>query len=64
VISHHDPLWGLNAGFIALAVNAIVLVGGSLLFPDHAAPEVMAAYAPGEAPRARVPESAPADGGS
>jgi solute:Na+ symporter, SSS family len=64
VISHHDPLWGLNAGFVALAVNAIVLVGGSLLFPDHAAPEVMAAYAPDEAPRARVPESAPADDGS
>jgi SSS family solute:Na+ symporter len=48
VISKHDPLWGMNAGFVALVANAIVTVGGSLLFPDHAAPEVMAAYAPGD----------------
>lgn len=64
VISKHDPLWGMNAGFVALVVNAIVTVGGSLLFPNHAAPEVMAAYAPGEAPRAQAPEGVPADGGS
>jgi SSS family solute:Na+ symporter len=64
VISKHDPLWGMNAGFVALAVNAIVTVGGSLLFPNHAAPEVMAAYAPGDAPRAQVPEGVPADGSS
>jgi solute:Na+ symporter, SSS family len=64
VISSHDPLWGMNAGFVALVVNAVVTVSGSLLFPDHMAPEVMAAYAPGEVPRARVPESAPADDGS
>jgi SSS family solute:Na+ symporter len=51
VISGHDPLWGMNAGFVALAANALVTVFGSLLRPDHAAPEamdgVMAAYAPG-----------------
>jgi SSS family solute:Na+ symporter len=64
VISSHDPLWGMNAGFVALAANAIVTVGGSLLFPDHAAPEVMAAYAPEGAPGARVPESAAVDDGS
>lgn len=49
VIGHHDPIWGLNAGFVALAANAVVLVAGSLLFPGRASDEVMAAYAP--APR-------------
>ncbi|MBM3292988.1 MAG: sodium:solute symporter family protein [Candidatus Aminicenantes bacterium] len=31
VFGKRDPLWGLNAGFIALAANAAVVVGVSLL---------------------------------
>lgn len=46
VIGGHDPLWGLNAGFVALVANAVVLVAGSVAFPDRASDEVMAAYAP------------------
>jgi SSS family solute:Na+ symporter len=46
VIGGHDPVWGMNAGFVALVANAIFVVGGSLLFPDRASEEVMAAYAP------------------
>jgi solute:Na+ symporter, SSS family len=49
VISGHDPLWGLNAGFIALAANTVVLMAGSLLFPGRAPQEVMAAYRPAAA---------------
>ncbi|MBM3311504.1 MAG: sodium:solute symporter family protein [Candidatus Aminicenantes bacterium] len=31
VFTKHDPVWGLNAGFVALAVNAAVTVAVSLL---------------------------------
>jgi SSS family solute:Na+ symporter len=55
VISGHDPMWGMNAGFVALIANAIVLVAGSLLFPGQAPAEVMAKYRP-----AAAPETAPA----
>jgi SSS family solute:Na+ symporter len=55
VIAGHDPLWGMNAGFVALIANTVVLTAGSLLFPDRASDEVMAAYAPAEArPMARA----------
>jgi SSS family solute:Na+ symporter len=57
VISGHDPMWGLNAGFVALIANAIVLVAGSLLFPDQAPDEVMAKYRPAAAPETPRPES-------
>jgi SSS family solute:Na+ symporter len=33
VLDHHDPLWGLNAGILALAANVIVTVVVSLLTP-------------------------------
>ncbi|MCL2581765.1 MAG: sodium:solute symporter family protein [Streptosporangiales bacterium] len=46
VISGQDPVWGMNAGFVALIANAVVLVAGSLALPDQAADEVMAAYRP------------------
>lgn len=36
VLSHHDPLWGLNAGIVALAANVVVTVVVSLLTPRHA----------------------------
>lgn len=65
VISSHDPLWGMNAGFVALVANAVVLVGGSLLFPDHAAAEVMEGYQPSLASAAvPVGEGVRAEGGS
>lgn len=51
VIGGHDPLWGMNAGFVALVANAVVLVAGSAAFPDRASDEVMAAYAPEQAQR-------------
>jgi SSS family solute:Na+ symporter len=35
VFTKHDPLWGLNAGFIALAANAAVTVAVSLLSPRN-----------------------------
>jgi SSS family solute:Na+ symporter len=31
VFTRHDPLWGLNAGFIALVANALVTVAASLV---------------------------------
>ncbi|MBO0806144.1 MAG: sodium:solute symporter family protein [Nocardiopsaceae bacterium] len=46
VIGGHDPLWGMNAGFVALVANAVVTVAGSLLVPARASDEVMAEYAP------------------
>lgn len=55
VIGDHDPLWGMNAGFVALIANAVVVVAGSLLFPDRASEETMAAYAPGAAAATAVP---------
>jgi SSS family solute:Na+ symporter len=41
-----DPIFGLNAGIVALAVNAVVTVAGSLLLPARPAPDILAAYAP------------------
>lgn len=35
VIGKHDPIWGMNAGFVALIANVVVLVVGSLAFPDR-----------------------------
>jgi SSS family solute:Na+ symporter len=35
VFTKHDPLWGLNAGFIALAANAAVAAVVSLLTPSR-----------------------------
>jgi SSS family solute:Na+ symporter len=66
VISGHDPIWGMNAGFVALIVNAVLVVAGSLLFPDRAVPdELMAAYAPAAAPEpvALAGREAAAEGG-
>jgi solute:Na+ symporter, SSS family len=59
VISGRDPIWGLNAGIVALAANALVTVAGSLLFPGRAGREVMAAYAPLAADSAEVSELVP-----
>jgi SSS family solute:Na+ symporter len=61
VISGHDPMWGMNAGFVALIANAVVLVAGSLLFPGDAPAEIMARYRPAAAPEPS-PEAAPAEG--
>lgn len=33
VLSHHDPLFGLNAGFVALALNFVIVGIVSLLTP-------------------------------
>lgn len=64
VISGHDPLWGMNAGFIALVANTLVVVAGSLLFPDRARGDAMAAYRPlamtGAAGAEISPEEGPA----
>lgn len=46
VISGHDPVWGLNAGIVALIANALVVVLGSLLVPGRAGSDVMAQYQP------------------
>lgn len=46
VVSGHDPLWGLNAGAVALVANAIVMILGSLAFPGQPRREVTDAYAP------------------
>lgn len=62
VIGGHDPIWGMNAGFVALIGNAVVVVAGSILFPDRAADEVMAAYAP--EPAAAAAETVVAEPGA
>jgi len=31
IVTHHDPLFGLNAGFVGLAVNAVLTISLSLL---------------------------------
>jgi len=31
MVSHHDPLFGVSAGFVALCLNFVIVVGGSLL---------------------------------
>lgn len=31
MVSHHDPLFGVSAGFLALCVNFVVVVSGSLM---------------------------------
>jgi SSS family solute:Na+ symporter len=36
MLSHHDPLFGLSAGFLALCLNFSVAIGLSLLMPDIA----------------------------
>jgi len=46
VVSGHDPIWGLNAGIVALLANAVVMVVVSLIVPGRPAREVMAAYRP------------------
>jgi solute:Na+ symporter, SSS family len=46
VISGHDPIWGLNAGIVALAANAVVMVLVSLVVPGRADRAVMAGYEP------------------
>jgi len=46
VSSGHDPLFGLNAGIVALGANVLVTVVGSLLFPGHPRAGVLADYAP------------------
>jgi SSS family solute:Na+ symporter len=30
MVSHHDPLFGVSAGFVALCLNFIIVIGGSL----------------------------------
>jgi hypothetical protein len=36
MLTHHDPLFGLSAGFLALCLNFSVVVGLSLVIPDVA----------------------------
>jgi len=31
MVSHHDPLFGVSAGFLALCLNFVIVIGGSLL---------------------------------
>jgi solute:Na+ symporter, SSS family len=38
MLAHHDPLWGVNAGFLALCVNFLIAVLVSLLAPAPPAP--------------------------
>jgi solute:Na+ symporter, SSS family len=59
VFSGQDPIWGLNAGIVALAANAVVLVLGSLLVPGRASSDVMAQYQPFAAEPDRAPETTP-----
>jgi len=40
--THRDPVFGLNAGFVALCVNFLVAVAGSLLIPARDASRDMA----------------------
>jgi SSS family solute:Na+ symporter len=35
VFSRHDPLWGMNAGFVALAANGAVTLIVSLLSKER-----------------------------
>lgn len=58
VISGHDPIWGLNAGLVALAANTVVMVLASLLVPGRAGREVMAGYEPETGPVAGAAEAA------
>ena len=46
VISKHDPIFGLNAGIVALIANAIVTVLGTLLAGDRRTTDPLADYAP------------------
>lgn len=57
-----DPIFGLNAGIVALAANAAVTVVGSLLLPARPEPDVLAAYAAGPVPvTAAATPAAPPD---
>lgn len=58
--SGQDPIFGLNAGIVALAANVVVTVVGSLLFPAHPEPAVLAGYAP--EPARALPAHAAASG--
>jgi SSS family solute:Na+ symporter len=40
--THRDPVFGLNAGFVALCVNFLVAVAGSLLIPARDASRSLA----------------------
>ena len=31
MVSHHDPLFGVSAGFLALCLNFVIVIGGSLV---------------------------------
>jgi solute:Na+ symporter, SSS family len=31
MVSHHDPFFGISAGFLALCLNFVIVIGGSLL---------------------------------
>lgn len=33
MVSHHDPLFGLSAGFLALCLNFVIVIAGSLAAP-------------------------------
>jgi hypothetical protein len=33
MLTHRDPLFGMNAGFLALCLNFLIVVGVSLLRP-------------------------------
>jgi SSS family solute:Na+ symporter len=46
VSSGHDPIFGLNAGIVALTANVLVIVVGSLLFPGRPRADILADYAP------------------
>ncbi|MGH8919855.1 MAG: sodium:solute symporter family protein, partial [Actinomycetes bacterium] len=59
VVSKHDPVWGLNAGIVALAANAVVTVLGSLAFPARRRDDPLEAYKPaGKGPASRQPSAA------
>jgi solute:Na+ symporter, SSS family len=50
--AHLDPVFGLNAGFVALCVNLVVTVTASLLFPAQRLAEEAPAAAAAAAPSA------------
>lgn len=46
IISQHDPIWGLNAGIVALGANFVVTILGSLIRPARPREDLHEQYAP------------------
>lgn len=50
MLSHHDPLWGVSAGFLALCLNFLIVFAVSLVVPETPS----ARHARAEAPAPEV----------